>query len=72
MCELCNQFPCLSGCPNEQPVTEYKICTSCGDVIDDEYAEMDDGPVCYNCLHDFSVSDWLEMLNLELLQVGDE
>ena len=73
MCAICNHFPCLTGCPNEG-VSVIMKCDNChSEICDgDQYAVIDGEAICYDCLSDMSVSDWIEKLGTELVTAGEE
>lgn len=57
MCDLCNVFGCIRGCPNyDEDQDGYKICPSCethlynGDVWYPEFG------VCEHCIDDYMIS----------------
>ena len=64
MCEICRQTPCHPRCPNAPEPKPVKRCCLCGEGIyeGDEYLITTDGCVCKDCLEDFSINQWLELI----------
>ena len=53
MCDICRQTPCHPRCPNApEPKPEYLNTT--------------DGCVCKDCLENFSIDQWLELIGESL------
>lgn len=68
MCDICRQTPCHSRCPNAPEPKPVKRCCLCGEGIyeGDEYLITTDGCVCKDCLGDFSINQWLELIGESL------
>ena len=53
MCDICQQTPCVHGCPNEPKPPVVKRCNACGQEIreGDEYiwAEKFEDAYCMDC-----------------------
>ena len=64
MCELCNHFPCLPGCPNgpEEP----EVCCDCGDLIAGRFASLDGDIYCESCLRTMPLERLLMLCGSEL------
>jgi len=51
MCELCNESPCRSGCPNAPVDKTRHICAWCDEpIFDNVYFLIDGEPVCPDCV----------------------
>ena len=75
MCEYCQSFYHLPGCPEYEP-EDYGICKICGQPItkDEEYVEVPRGEVHLECLVELVDSDpreALEMLGAECYVAGE-
>ena len=68
MCDICRQTPCHPRCPNAPESKPVKRCCLCGEGIyeGDEYLITTDGCVCKDCLEDFSINQWLELIGESL------
>lgn len=68
MCDICRQTPCHPRCPNAPEPKPVKRCCLCGEGIyeGDEYLITTDGCVCKDCLEDFSINQWLELIGESL------
>lgn len=64
MCSICHSTPCLSACPNAKEPYSIGKCKYCGDPIyvGEEYGEIEGRKYHYECLGEFSVTDWLEIV----------
>ena len=53
MCEICRQYPCAAGCPNndDEPLFYCRICDS-PIYAGEDYYEIDDTIYCEDCVHD--------------------
>ncbi len=68
MCDICGSYPCLPGCPNNEPPEIYR-CDRCGEsiVAGDKFIEEPDGDiVCECCLDNMTMNDLLEELGISL------
>ena len=54
MCSECRHDPCVSGCPNYNPIT-YGVCTRCGDSFleGESIYDVENGSLCEDCFKDF-------------------
>ena len=68
MCDICRQTPCHPRCPNAPEPKPVERCCLCGEGIyeGDEYLITTDGCVCKDCLEDFSINQWLELIGESL------
>lgn len=69
MCAVCGQNPCNPRCPNAPEPEAVTRCSRCGEEIMPGYKYMAlcDGDICEECLEDFSVEDWLELIGEDLI-----
>lgn len=68
MCEICRCSPCLVGCPNAPEPESIGVCEKCGQPIyvQERYAKIDSKLYHEDCLDEFSVDDWLQMLDTSI------
>ena len=68
MCDICLSSPCLPRCPNAPEPPSIGKCEHCGEPIHigENYADIDGGLSCEDCLDDFSTSEWLDVLGVSL------
>lgn len=68
MCDICRQTPCHPRCPNAPEPKPVERCCLCGEGIyeGDEYLNTTDGCVCKDCLENFSIDQWLELIGESL------
>ena len=64
MCDICNSTPCLDGCPNKPEPNSIGECIECCKpiYIGENYAIIQGELFHEECLEEFSVDDWLDML----------
>ena len=64
MCDICYNFPCLSGCPNAEPDTPVCQCSRCKTAIyeGDKIAEIGNKVLCEDCVDSISTTEWLALL----------
>ena len=74
MCDLCNSYPHLPGCPNAPEPKGLTRCDECGEPIYDgeEYVEVDGYMYHETCLEVMPVRDILEALGHEVRTMEDE
>lgn len=62
MCEICHFIPCLTLCPNYQPIVKH-YCSICDEGISngEEYIVNDNGDYAHwECIDDrYDLLDWL-------------
>ena len=67
MCQICDNSPCLNGCPND--TSDEKIigtCQRCGEPIYQGYGYKNSlgEPIYCNCVNELTVPELIGMLNI--------